>query len=133
MIKDPSRDRRSKIPLLREQRKRHHEGTCWTKSYTWFFGTWFLGGPEIVDFGGTGGPGGQTKTLQTVRGFAPHLWHLWGWFLGPPGPHKPQKSTISSRPKNHVLQTQVYVFNVFLGSAPSRFLNRRFPARTGRR
>jgi hypothetical protein len=37
-----------------------------------------------------------SKPFQKVEGFAPHLWE---WFLGPPGPPVPTKSTISSRPK----------------------------------
>ena len=45
------------------------------------------------------------ETVRKVGGEAPHL--LQG-SPGPPGPPRPQKSTISDRPKNHVLQTQVY-------------------------
>ncbi len=62
------------------------------------FNTWFLGRPEIVDFGGLVG-------FQKVGGFAPDLLE---WFLGPPGPPTPQKSTIAGRPQHHLLKTQVY-------------------------
>ena len=33
--------------------------------------------------------------------------HLLEWFWGPPGPPTPRRSTISGRPKNHVLKPQV--------------------------
>ena len=61
------------------------------------------------------------KPFRKVGGFAPHLLE---WCLGPPGPPKPQKSAISGRPNNHVLETQsgqtlrglrfiIYIFYLF--------------------
>jgi hypothetical protein len=35
-------------------------------------------------------------------------WLVYFRFLGPPGPPRPRKSAISTRPKTHVLKTQVY-------------------------
>ncbi len=43
------------------------------------------------------------ETIPEGGGLRPHLLE---WFLGPPGPPRPQESTISGRPKNHVLKTQ---------------------------
>ncbi len=50
----------------------------------------------IDDLGGLSGPGGPKQPFQK----APRLLE---WFLGPPGP----PNTISGRPKNHALKTQV--------------------------
>ncbi len=58
-------------------------------------------------FWGLGGPGVPENDSKRWGGDAPHLLEC---FLGPPGPPKPPKSTISCRPKNNVLNTQVYVF-----------------------
>ncbi len=55
-----------------------------TPPYAWVFNTWFLSRPEVVDFGGLGGPGGLQNHSKR-----------WG-FWGPPKPHK---STISRRPQ----------------------------------
>ena len=41
---------------------------------------------------------------EVLRAFGPHILE---WFLGPPGPPRPQISTIFDRPKNHVLKTLV--------------------------
>jgi hypothetical protein len=50
-----------------------------------------------VNFWGLGGPGGPNK--QSKRWGASPPPHLLEWFLGPPGPPKLQKSTISGRPQ----------------------------------
>ena len=57
-------------------------------------------------FSGSGRPREPGTPCQNVGGFAPHILE---WFLGPPGPPRPRKSTISGRPNNHVSKTQVYV------------------------
>ncbi len=75
------------------------------RGYTWIFDTWFLVRPGIFDFWDLGGPGGPKQQFQKVGGFAPHLLER---LLGPPGPPRPQKSTIPGRPKNHEMKTQVY-------------------------
>jgi hypothetical protein len=54
----------------------------------------------------SGGPRGPQHPVKKMRGEVPHLFD---WFLVPPGPPRPQKSTISGRPKTHVLKTQVYM------------------------
>ncbi len=59
-----------------------------------------MGRPEIVDFRGP-------KNHAKRWGASPP--HIFDWFPGLPGPPRPRFSTISGRPKNHVLQTQVYV------------------------
>ena len=70
-------------------------------------------GPEIpfVDTyrkteeeGALGFPGRPGKTFQKVRGETLRLFRR---FPGRPGPPRPRKSTISGRPKNDVLKTQV--------------------------
>ncbi len=40
--------------------------------YTWVFNTWFLGPPEIVDFGGLGDPGGP-KNIPKGGGRSPGM------------------------------------------------------------
>jgi hypothetical protein len=50
---------------------------------------------------GSGQPRGPGKPFKNMGGTAPHIFE---WFLGPPGPPRPRKSTISGRPKNHVLK-----------------------------
>ena len=49
---------------------------------------------------GSGRPRGPQKPSQRVGAEGPHILE---WFLGPPGPPRPQISTIFDRPKNHVL------------------------------
>ncbi len=48
--------------------------------------------PEIADFWGLGCPGDPKNPFQKVGGFDPHLLEC---FFGPPGPPRPQQSTIS--------------------------------------
>jgi hypothetical protein len=58
------------------------------------------------------------KTTPDGGGVAPHLLE---WFLGPPGPPKPQNSTISGRPKNHILKNKCDLCWCIPGSkGPSR-------------
>ena len=54
-------------------------------------------------FLGSGRPRRPPKPFQKVGGFAPPPFRM---VLGPPGPARPQTSTISGRPKDHVLKTQ---------------------------
>jgi hypothetical protein len=65
----------------------------------------FWAGQRSTSFGGLGVPGGPQKPCQEVGGEAPHRLE---WFLGPPGPPRPQRSSIAGQPKNHALKTQVY-------------------------
>ncbi len=47
------------IPVVVPARVLHERLVlCFQLFYAWDFNAWFLGGPEIVDFGGLGGPGG---------------------------------------------------------------------------
>ncbi len=55
-------------------------------------------------FPGSGGPRGPRKPFKNMGGEAPHIFAC---FPGHPGPPRPRKSTISGRPKTHVLKTQV--------------------------
>ncbi len=55
---------------------------------------------------GSGRPSAAPKTLPKRWGAKPP--HPLEWFWGPPGPPRPQKSTICGRPQNHVLKTQQY-------------------------
>ncbi len=65
----------------------------------------FFGRPELADFWGLGGPSGIREPFQKLGG-PPSAMAL-GGRRGIPDP---PNSTISGRPKNHVLTTQVYGF-----------------------
>jgi hypothetical protein len=65
-----------------------------------------LGPAGNVDFAVWAAPAAQKSIPES--GWRSPLSHLLEWLLGPQGPPRPQKSTISCRPKNHALKTQVY-------------------------
>ncbi len=64
----------------------------------------FIGRPDIDDLWGLGGPGAP-KNYDKIGGLGPQP-SVMVW--GPPGPPRPQTSTMSGRPKNHVLKIQFY-------------------------
>ncbi len=61
--------------------------------------------PEILDVWGLGGLGGR-KNNSKSRGAKPPF--FLNGFRVSPGPPRPPKTSISGRPKNHILKTQVY-------------------------
>ncbi len=52
-------------------------------------------------FWGLGGPGGPKNNSRRWGASPPTFWNV---FWGPPGPPIPKQSTISGRPRSHVLQ-----------------------------
>ena len=61
--------------------------------------------------GSTGLRGQGLHGVMGLRGQGPRVRapHIFEWFQGPPGAPRPRNSTISGRPKNHVLKTRVYI------------------------
>ena len=68
------------------------------------FNAWFLGRPEIVDFGGLGGPGSPKNHSRRWGAKPPTFWNgLWGRWGRP----NPKNLRFPACPKNHVLKTHV--------------------------
>ncbi len=106
-------DRLSKASLAEIGRKdgRTTKGACpkgiWTKataSTLGFLIHGFWAGRKSLIFGVWAAPAAPEPNPKGGGLRPPHLLE---WFFGPPGPPKTSKSTISGRPKNHVLETQL--------------------------